>query len=230
MMPTTPNRACEGLIDDAEQGLSTFPQARQAEREQNGEKQHLEDLARGERAHHRVGNDVHQELERALLLGLGNEALDRFGVDGGGVDIHADARLQRVGDNQPDDQRQRRDHLEIDERLEAHASDLAHVLHAGDAVHHRAEDDGCDHHLDHLDEGIAERLHLLAELRVEMAEQHAHQDGREHLEIQALEERLVLGKRSCARRLSLHGFTPCRSSLALNARVDDGTRRHVAQR
>jgi len=139
-----------------------------------------------------VGDDVHQELYGALLLGLGHEALDRAGVDGAGVDVHAGAGLQGVGNDQPDDQRERGQHLEIDQRLEADAADLLHVLHAGDAVHHRAEYDRRDDHLDRLDEGVAEGLHLLAELRVEMAEQDAERDRGQHLEVEAPEERPVM--------------------------------------
>ena len=42
----------------------------------------------------------------------------------GRVDVHAGAGLQRVGDDQADDQRQRGDQLEVDQRLEADAADL----------------------------------------------------------------------------------------------------------
>ena len=60
-------------------------------------------------------------------------------------------------------ERERGHDLEVEQRLEADAADLLHVLHAGDAVHDRAEDDRRDEHLDQLDEGVAERLHRLAQ-------------------------------------------------------------------
>jgi hypothetical protein len=87
----------------------------------------------------------------------------------------------KVDDHEADDQRDRGHDLEVDQRLQADPADLLHVLHAGDAVHHGAEDDRRDQHLDQLDEGVAERLHLRPELRVEVSEEDAGQDGGQHL-------------------------------------------------
>ena len=50
----------------------------------------------------------------------------------------------------------RGDHLEVDQGLDRDAADLAEVAHAGDAVGDRAEDDQPDHHLDQVDEDVAE--------------------------------------------------------------------------
>ena len=104
-----------GLIDDAKQRLAAFAERLQAKRKQDCEEQHLQDLALREGPNDRVRDHVHQELDGALLLGLRYEALDRLGVDRAGVDIHADAGLQRVGDDKTHDQGERRQHLEIDE-------------------------------------------------------------------------------------------------------------------
>ena len=161
MMPTTANSAWLAWSMTPSWHLAARAEHLQAEREQDREKQHLQDLALREGADHRVGDDIHQELKRALLLGLRNESLDRPGVERFDVDIHADAGLQAIHDQKTDDEGDRGQHLEIDQRLEADAADLLHVLHAGDAVHHRAEDDRRDHHLDRLDEGVAEGLHLI---------------------------------------------------------------------
>ena len=59
---------------------------------------------------------------------------------------------------QPDHQREGRDDLEIDQRLDADAADLLGILDMRDAGNHGAEDDRRDHHLDQLDEAVAERL------------------------------------------------------------------------
>ena len=114
-----------------------------------------------------------------------------------GVDVHAGAGLQGVGDDQADDERQRRNHLEIDQRLEADAADLLHVLHAGDAMHDGAEDDRRDDHLDRLDEGIAQRLHLLAELRIVVPEQDAHHDRGQHLDVEAVDAAACSAGHAC---------------------------------
>ena len=89
------------------------------------------------------------------------------------IDIHPGAGLKQVDGEQPDDQRDRGQHLEIDERLEGDAPDPGHVGHAGDAVHDGAEDDRRDQHADRLDEGVAERPHPHADIRIEVAERDA---------------------------------------------------------
>ena len=108
---------------------------------------------------------------------------------------------------EPDDQRKRGHDLEIDQRLHADAADLLHVLHAGDAVHDGAEDDRRDEHLDQLDEPVAERLHRLAELRVEMTQQDAEHDRGKHLHIEMRVKRLVRGIGS-RRKCRIHGLPP----------------------
>ena len=208
-----PDHAEQGvrcLVDHVEQRLAALAERLQAEREQDGEEQHLQDLARRERADDRVGNDVHQELDRALLLGFRHEALDRPGVERLDVDVHVAAGLQGVHHDQADDQRNRGQHLEVDQRLEADASDLFHVLHAGDAMHDGAEDDRRDDHLDHLDEGVAERLHLLAEIRIEVPERDTDRDRGEHLHIETVIEWLALG-RARRRRCVRHVAPPLRA-------------------
>ena len=42
--------------------------------------------------------------------------------------------MQNVDDDEADDQRERRHHLEIDQRLDADPADLLEVLHSGDAM------------------------------------------------------------------------------------------------
>jgi hypothetical protein len=53
-------------------------------------------------------------------------------------------------------------------------------------MHDSAEDDWSDEHLDQLDERVAERLHLRANLRIEVPKDDAYQNGRQHLRIKAL--------------------------------------------
>ncbi len=86
--------------------------------------------------------------------------------------------------HQPDDQRDRADDLEIQQRQPAGLADLLHVFHAGDADHHRAEDDRRDDHLDQLDEAIAERLHARAHRGVKVAQGDAGNHGTHHLKVQ----------------------------------------------
>ena len=205
-MPTIPKNACETMSMNRQHGPAAFAEHGQREREQDREEQHLQDLALGEGADDGVGNDVHQEFDRALLPGLRGVDLDRFGIDRAHVDVHADAGLQDVDHDQADDQRQRGHDLEIDQRLQADAADLLHVLHAGDAVHHGAEDDRRDQHLDQLDEAVAERLHRHADVRIELPEQDADHDRGQHLHVEMGVERFA--RRCRGRRCRRHGVLP----------------------
>ena len=112
-----------------------------------------------------------------------------------GIRVHAGAGLHDVDDDEPDDQRERAHHFEVQQRERARLADLLHVLHAGDAEHHRAEDDRRDQHLDQLDEAVAQRLHRLPGFGPEIPEQHAGHDGDEHLHVERCVERPPARKR-----------------------------------
>ena len=172
------------LVDEREQRPAALAQRVQREGEQDGEQQHLEDVALGEGADEGVRNDVQQRADQGLLLGLGGVGGDRLGVERGGVDVHAGPGPPDVDDDEADDQGHGRHHLEVEQGLEADAADLLHVLHAGDAVDDGAEDDRRDQHLDQRHERVAERLQLLAGLRGEVADQDADRDRAEHLDVE----------------------------------------------
>ena len=107
----------------------------------------------------------------------------------GRVDVHADARADEVDrPASPSAEREGRQHLEVDQRPGADAAELLHVLHAGDAQHDHREDDRCEHHLDQLDEDVAERLHVHAEAGVEEAQGDAGEDADEDLDVELSEE------------------------------------------
>ena len=55
-------------------------------------------------------------------------------------------------------------HFEVQQRLQSDPAQFAHIADAGDAHHHRKEDDRTDHHADQLDEAVAQRLHLAGRL------------------------------------------------------------------
>ena len=67
--------------------------------------------------------------------------------------VDADARLHDVDRDQADDQRERRDDLEVDDRAQPHAPDDLDVAGARDAGDQRREDQRRDDHLDHQTNG-----------------------------------------------------------------------------
>ena len=92
------------------------------------------------------------------LLRLGLLGIVGDGLRVGHGAAEARARPDHIADDEADHQREGRDDLEIDQRLDADAADLLGILDMRDAGDHGAEDDRRDHHLDQLDEAVAERL------------------------------------------------------------------------
>ncbi len=140
----------------------------QGKTEHDGEQQYLQNVAAGKSANHAVRNDIQQERHHALLLSLLGIHRHRFGIQRGRVDIHADARLQHVDHHQANNQGDGTDHFKIEQRDGTGTADRFHAFHTGDAGDHGTENNRCDDHLDQLNESIAERLHLGAQLGVEM--------------------------------------------------------------
>ena len=200
-------------------GLPRSPRPEQREAEQQCDEQHLKDLALGKRADHRGRHDMHDVVDGALLGRLRRVGRDRLGVERVDIDIHAGAGLPQIDDDKADDQGQRGHDLEIDQRLDADPADLLHVLHAGDAVDDGAEDDRGDQHLDQLDEQVTEPFHAFAELRIEIPQQHAENDGAQDLEIEVVIELLVRSWRGgCRAYGGLHGAFPLTEPSYLTAR------------
>ncbi len=177
-------------LDELEQGVAAPAERVQREPEQHRDQQHLQHLAAGERVGEGGRDDVEHEVGHAVRAGLCGVLRDGRGIERRRVGVHAGAGLRDIDDDEPDEERNGADHLEIDQRESARLADLLHVLHAGDAEHHGAEDDRPDHHLDELDEGIAERFQRFAGRGVQRADQHAGHDGDEHLGVERPEQRL----------------------------------------
>ena len=79
--------------------------------------------------------------------------LDDVGVARG--QSYARARLHEIDHGQSDDQRCGRDNFRIDQRSDAHATDLAQCTSAGDPDNDRGEDEGRDDRLDQVDKNVA---------------------------------------------------------------------------
>ena len=180
--------------DDAEQHVGGFIQhlderptllAELGERqaEQHGEQQHLHNLPFRERADGRVGDDVHQVIDRVQVLGLRRIGLYRLGVEAGRIGIDAGSGPIEIGDHETDEEGDRGQHLEIDQRLQSDAPDLLQIAHLGNTDRDSSEDDRGDHHLDQLDERVSQRLELRGEVRNEEAQDNAERYSHDDLKI-----------------------------------------------
>ena len=81
--------------------------------EQDAEDDDLQDVAFGHRPDHRLGHDVEEDLIPSLRLRGDLGLLPHRQVD-------ADARLHEVDGHEADDERERRDDLEVDDRAQTH--------------------------------------------------------------------------------------------------------------
>ena len=173
------------VVDEGTQRVAALAKSHQGKAEQDREQQHLQDLALGEGADHRVGNDVQEEIDALLRLGLLGDSR-RLSPASAMPPPKPAPGLHHIADDQPDHQREGRDDLEIDQRLDADAADLLGILDMRNAGDHRAEDDRRDHHLDQLDEAVAERLDPVIRriCRLKPAENRAEQDRDQHLDIE----------------------------------------------
>jgi hypothetical protein len=178
------------LVDEPAQIGGALAHRHHGETHKDGEQQYLEDIALGEGADHRIRNDVEQELDGAVLL----VRADIFG-DGGGVGCarKTRARLEHIADHEANHQRESGDDLEIDQGLDADASDLRRVLHMRDAGHHGAEDDRGDHHLDQFNKTVAERLDSWrgGKIGKQQSGGDTERDCNENLHIKQMIERLL---------------------------------------
>ncbi len=176
--------------------MAPLAERHQRKPEQDREQENLQDFAGRKRADHRVGNDVQEEVDGLLRLRLLGIIGHGLGVGHGAAEARAGPH--QVADQKPDHQREGRNDLEIDQRLDADAADLLGILNMRNARYHRAEDDWRNHHLDQLDEAVTERLDPVAgrkmlKIRTDKGTEH---DSDEDLDI----KNLVPGLRRADRR------------------------------
>nr|GEU28409.1 hypothetical protein [Tanacetum cinerariifolium] len=176
--------AMQKHVQHIDQRRHLLAQPVQRKREQQREQDDLQHIALHEGTHHAAGHDVHQELRSRVMFGCRRVGLDGRRVDGAGVDMHARAGLDHVHDDQPEHQRDGRADLEVQHGLGADASRFLDAAHAGNAHHHRGKDDRRQQHLDELDEQVAERLELDADVGIKMAHQHACREADDDLDVQ----------------------------------------------
>jgi hypothetical protein len=186
-----PEQRVRELIDERDELLANASEVEYRDTEQDGEEQHLQDVACRERVHDRRRDDVHQEVDGRQMRGARGVSGNALRIELCRVRMHARTRLHHVDEDEADDQRDRRDDLKVNQRPKADTANLLHVAHLGDADDHGAEDDGGDHHANQLHEGVAERPHGGAEARVQLPQHHADDDADDDLKPEAGIQRLL---------------------------------------
>ncbi|MGY4357661.1 hypothetical protein ACVW0J_004154 [Bradyrhizobium sp. i1.7.7] len=208
--PHDPKQHGGGRVDDrCDQRALLAADERKANTEQDREEQHLEHVVARQRIEGGAGDHIHQEGAEAAagqlvrVVGIG---VERLGVERRGIDVHAVAGTEEIGEQQTDHEGDRRHHLEIDQRLDADPADLLEVAGTGNAVHDDAEHDRGHDHRDQLQEGVAEDLEPDGEVRNGHPQDDAKHQRGEDLDEQRGVERLRLGGR--CRGDGRHGGLP----------------------
>lgn len=127
---------------------------------------------------------MEQKIRRGKRPRAGRVAGHRPDVQRVDVCVDPHTRPHEIDDNQPDDQSEGRNQLEIDNGLKTKSTNFSQVSDLGDPHDDGRKDDGRDHHLDKLDEGIAERLHLRSRTGKEKAQSDTDSNSHQHLKIQ----------------------------------------------
>ena len=154
-------------FEEIDHRLGAPAHVRQGDAEQGGKHEDLQDVVLGQRVDHADGHHVQHEVDKAVR-GLGGRRRitgDAAGIERGGIDIHAHARLGDIHHQQAQQQRQGRHHFKIDQRTGADAAQFLHAFHLGDAQHHHGENHRREHHLDQANEAVAQGFEVGAERR-----------------------------------------------------------------
>ena len=130
---------------------------------------------------------------------------DRLGVERRWVDVHAIARPDHEREHDPEDQRDSRHHLEIDERLDPDAPDLLEVARPCNSMNDNAEDNWRNDHRDQLEETVAQNFQLNGEAGRRHPEHYTQHESNQHLDEEGFIQRHRLGRQRCGIRRHRQG-------------------------
>ena len=167
------------------------------DREDDAEDHDLQHVTVGHRLDDRLGNDVQQDLIPRLRGRRDPRLLAHRQIDANPWPHHVDG-------DEADDEREGRDHLEVDDGAQSDPSDDLDVPGPGDPGNQRREDQRCDDHLDQPQEDLAEGAEVRRRGGVVLADEPADDDA------DAEPDENLLGKRQAAsgRPFGLRMFHP----------------------
>lgn len=122
------------------------------------------------------------EDEAGGVLGLARLFRQGSAVEGGGVDVEPDTRLDDVADDQTEHQGEERCAGEVDQRLDPDAAHGLDVADGGDAGDDHQEDQRGNDHLDQHDEAVAKRPQGRTQRGPEVPDEHPCYNGKCKLE------------------------------------------------
>src|SRR5437016_11731615 len=108
------------------------------------------------RSHKSVRNEAEKKRDEAGFAGAANIDRGSLEIERGGIDVESGARVNRDGDDDADDQRERRNGFEINQRFDADLADFLDIGHSRDALDNDTKNHRRDHHANESDEGVAQ--------------------------------------------------------------------------
>src|SRR5829696_5245162 len=181
-------------VDPGHDPGAVLADRRERDAAEDGEEQHLDDLALGEGTDEGVRDDVQQERSDSAR-GLLQAAERLLGVCWVGGDVESHSGLDHIDDNEADRQGDQRHGDEVRQGLDPEPTRLGEVAQRGDAHHDRGEDDRGDEHPDEFDEAVGQRLERNREVRRDHSHDRTGNDRQQHPEVQVMVERLTLDAR-----------------------------------
>ena len=160
-------------LEEREHRLAPLSGAHQRHAEERREDDDREDVPLGRVLHEVRRQRVKGDVPAALRLRHRHRRVDAE------VEREVVARAERIDDDEADDQRQRRDRLEVEQRLAAHAPDGLEVPGLGDADDDRREEERDDEPLDEPYERLREERHRVVRERVRVLRENAAEDDAE---------------------------------------------------
>lgn len=142
-------------ISIARSARAEIPHASDGKTRQDGHQENLRNFAASQSVNKGARDKRQQERDDARFLGAADKSGGRFWIERGGIDVEPRAGVKNHGNDDADDEREGRDHFEIDEGLYADRADFLEVGHRGDALDDHAEDYRRDHHANQRDEGVS---------------------------------------------------------------------------
>ena len=141
----------------------------QRETKHHGKQQNLKDIPTRKRTNDAARNNIHDESNQALLGRLIGIDRNCFGIQRGRIDVHTRARLDNVHNHQANNQGNGTHHFKVKQSNCAGTANSLHAFHTSNPSYHRTENNWGNNHFDQFNESVAQRFHLCAEVRVEMA-------------------------------------------------------------
>ena len=96
-----------GRLERLHNGVRFFTDTGEGDAEENGEEQHLENIARRKRPNHGLRNDIEEEPHQSLIMCAGDISRDHLAIETRGINIKTRTRLDQIPSHQTDHKRKR---------------------------------------------------------------------------------------------------------------------------